>query len=249
MSANSEISWCHHTFNPWWGCTKVSEGCLRCYALIFSRRLGKDIWGAGVPRVRGSENVWMNPLIWNRKAEGLETRPRVFVASMADVFDDEVDGTWRDDLWNLIRVCPNLDWLLLTKRPQNIHEMLPEDWGNGWPHVWLGVTVENQARALERIPILRSIPAALRFLSVEPLLGPVDLDLDDIDWVILGGESGAGYRLLDPKWARGVRDQCLRRGIPFHFKQWGTARPAFAGRLLDGKIWNGFPVSPAGLLV
>lgn len=244
MSANTEISWCDHTFNPWWGCSKVSEACAKCYALTFARRLGKKVWGPGIPRERASENVWNQPIIWNRKALIQGTRPRVFVASMADVFDEEVSDEWRTDLWNLIRECPGLDWLLLTKRPQNILGMLPGDWGGGWGHVWLGATVENDARAIERIPILTAIPAALRFLSCEPLLGSLDLNLNGIGWVICGGESGPGYRAMNPKWAREVRDQCLNQKVPFHFKQWGTNRKSEAGRELDGRVWDEFPVSP-----
>ena len=199
--------------------------------------------------MKGSATVWGEPRHWNRRALVQGIRPRVFVASMADVFDDEVDPSWREELWELIRECSALDWLVLTKRPENMLGMLPHDWGDGWKHVWLGTTVENQAMVMERTPVLQAIPAALRFLSVEPLLGPVNLDLEGIHWVICAGESGASYRPLDPDWARGVRDQSLKHGVPFHFKQWGTMNQKKAGRLLDGVIWDDFPISPAALVV
>jgi len=240
---NTEISWTDNTFCPWHGCTRVSPGCVNCYAATFSRRLGRDLWGKGVPRKRQSENVWSQPLKWNAKAIKQGVRPRVFVASMADVFDEEVPPAWRDDLWNLIRQCTALDWQLLTKRPQNILGMLPPDWGDGWAHVSMGTTVEDQTRANERIPLLRAVPAKVRFLSCEPLLGVIGLDLDGIHWVIAGGESGAGYRPMKPLWAQWVRDQCIDQGVPFHFKQWGTRDKKAAGRLLDGRTWDEFPAA------
>ena len=242
---NTEISWTDNSWNPWHGCTRVSPGCVNCYAATFSRRLGRDLWGKGVPRKRQSENVWNQPAKWNAKAIKNGVRTRVFVASMADVFDEEVPPEWREDLWNVIRACPALDWQLLTKRPQNILGMLPPDWGDGWPHVWLGATVEDQTRANERIPLLRAVPAKVRFLSCEPLLGIIGLILDDIHWVICGGESGLGYRPMKPIWAKWVRDQCLDQGVSFHFKQWGTDKKVNAGRLLDGRTWDEFPASPA----
>lgn len=242
---NTEISWTHHTFNPWWGCTEVSPGCVNCYAAVWSCRWGKHLWGKGVPRERKSDEVWEKPHKWNREAVKTGIRYRVFCASMSDIFDAEVPPAWRDDVWNLIRECPGLDWQLLTKRPQNILGMLPPDWGDGWPHVWLGATVEDQPRAKERIPLLRAVPAKLRFLSCEPLLGVVALNLEGIHWVICGGESGPGYRPMKPIWAQWVRDQCLDQGVPFHFKQWGTDNKVKAGRLLDGRTWDEFPVSPA----
>ena len=241
MSANTEISSTDHTFNPWWGCTKVSPGCANCYAAAFSHRLGKELWGKGVPRHRQSPNVWLQPYNWNTEAMKLGIRPRVFCASMADVFDGEVPNQWRHDLWKLVRECSNLDWQILTKRPENIRDMLPTDWESGWRHVWLGTTVEDQIKASIRIPILQSIPAPIRFLSVEPLLGPVTLPLNGIAWVIAGGESGAGFRPMDPRWVISVRDQCSAANVPFHFKQWGTRKKKEAGRLLDGRVWDEFP--------
>jgi protein gp37 len=174
MGENSSISWCDNTWNPWVGCTKVSPACDHCYAETYGKRFGIG-WGPHAARRRTAESTWKHPLAWNRKAEREGSRLRVFCASLADVFDNQVDASWRADLFALIQATPHLDWLLLTKRPQNIAKMLPDDWGAGYPNVWLGTTVENQVEADRRIPHLLGVPAAKRFLSCEPLLGPVDL--------------------------------------------------------------------------
>lgn len=175
MGTNTAIEWCDHTFNPWIGCTKVSPACDHCYAETQAARFKMAEWGQHAPRKRTSLDYWKQPLKWDRQAS---VRRKVFCASMADVFDNHrsIDPQWRLDLWQLIRKTQNLDWLFLTKRPQNIRKMLPPDWGNGWPNVWLGTTVENQEEAERRIPHLLDVPAAMRFLSCEPLLGPVRLD-------------------------------------------------------------------------
>lgn len=185
MAENSKIEWTDHTFNPWIGCQKVSPGCDHCYAETWDARglqQKATRWGPHAARTRTSSAIWRKPLAWNRKAEAEGRRYRVFCASLADVFDNHTSilPEWRADLWRLIAATPNLDWLLLTKRPQNISKMLPRlpvlpAWGNGWPNVWLGTTVENQAEADRRIPHLLAVPAAVRFLSVEPMLGAVDL--------------------------------------------------------------------------
>lgn len=180
MGENSNIEWTDHTFNPWIGCTKVSPGCANCYAeREFDHRHHKAKWGAGQPRVRTSPGTWAQPLRWDRAAAKAGVRARVFCASLADVFDHEVDPQWRSDLFALISQCPHLDWLLLTKRPENMTRMLPVGWLTGetepWPNVWLGTTVENQATANERVPHLLEVPARVRFLSCEPLLGLVNL--------------------------------------------------------------------------
>jgi protein gp37 len=252
MAENSAIEWCDHTFNPWWGCTKVSPACDHCYADALDRRAGGAPWGAHAPRRRTKD--WSGPMKWNRRCEKLGIRERVFCASMADVFDNHrsILPDWRANLWSLIAATPHLDWLLLTKRPQNIAKMLPPTWGMGWPNVWLGTTVENQTEANRRIPHLLDTPARVRFLSCEPLLGPVALDMiltpemgihalsgicsdgsgpsgfsqgPGIDWVICGGESGPGARPMHPDWARSLRDQCARDSVPFFFKQWGEWEP------------------------
>ncbi|SLN36137.1 Phage protein Gp37/Gp68 [Aquimixticola soesokkakensis] len=176
MAENSNIEWTTHTFNPWEGCQKVGPGCDNCYAEARNVRFtGGTNWGPSAPRRRTSASNWAKPIRWNKEAEKFCTRPRVFCASLADVFDNAVDPKWRADLFDLIRATPNLDWLLLTKRPGNIAKMLPADWGVGWENVWLGCTIVNQAEAERDIPKLLAVPAAVRFLSMEPLLGPVDL--------------------------------------------------------------------------
>jgi protein gp37 len=254
MAENSKIEWCDHTWNPWWGCTKVSAGCAHCYADTLAHRYGFDIWGRNKGRRMMSENYWKQPLAWDRKAAKDGVRRRVFCASMADVFEGEETmaeearepvKAARLRLFNLIMDTPHLDWLLLTKRPENIAAMLPLGWGEGWANVWLGTSVEDQAAADKRIPHLLSVPARVRFLSCEPLLGPVDLDSEEIgglhapgcgdptctcgnrgiDWVIVGGESGGGARPMHPEWARSLRDQCTSAGVAFHFKQWGEYTP------------------------
>lgn len=191
MSENTKIEWATHTFNPWEGCQKVGPGCDNCYAENRNARFAGGVavnWGPGAPRRRTSEKNWQLPLKWQREAEATGVRPRVFCSSLADVFDNAVPQEWRYDLFNLILSTPNLDWLLLTKRIGNVVKMiddtlpanmkaLPADcpvaWP--WPHVWIGATIVNQEEADRDIPKLLAVPAAKRFLSMEPLLGPVDL--------------------------------------------------------------------------
>ncbi|KWD81822.1 phage Gp37/Gp68 family protein [Burkholderia ubonensis] len=259
MSENSKIEWTDHTFNPFIGCTKVSPGCDNCYAEhLMDTRLHKVVWGVHGERVRTSAATWREPIRWNaRHAEFFAAhgrRQRVFCASLADVFDNAVDPAWRRDLFALIASTPNLDWLLLTKRIGNVAEMLRGIGIDRLPdNVWLGATVVNQAEADRDIPKLLAVPARVRFLSMEPLLGPVELHADwidrnpargrfgcvmpnvdtparyimppTLDWVIAGGESGAGARPMHPAWAADLRDQCARAGVPFLFKQWGEWLP------------------------
>ena len=257
MAENSGIEWTHHTFNPWIGCTKVSPACDNCYAEAFEARFGRG-WGPHAGRRR--TKTWGNPVKWNKRLDGTGRRERVFCASLADVFDNSpgITSGWRGDLWALIRSTPNLDWLLLTKRPQNIAKMLPDEygvgtWGDGWANVWLGTTVENQTEADRRIPHLLDVPAPVRFVSCEPLLGSVNLrpsmgwlGADAINWVIAGGESGANYRPGNPKWFRHLRDQCNRADVPFLFKQWeGKTQTQIKakGRALDGVVHDGYPLA------
>jgi protein gp37 len=235
MTKDSKIEWTDHTFNPWIGCTKVSPGCDHCYAESWAKRYGTVEWGAGKPRKRTSESNWRQPLKWNAEAYASGTRSRVFCASLADVFDNEVPEEWRCDLWTLIKNTPHLDWLLLTKRIGNVPKMLPAWWSipEMRGHVGLGISVVNQEEADRDIPKFLQVPAFVRFLSMEPLLGPVDISLylasgylepphtDIINWVIVGGESGSGARPMHPAWARSLRDQCVGAGVAFHFKQHG----------------------------
>lgn len=317
MAENSKIEWTDHTFNPWIGCTKVSDGCKYCYAEnLMDKRYKRVEWGPQGTRKRTSAANWRKPLAWNKQAEKEGRRYRVFCASLADVFEDKPDQPemteWRFDLLCLIKKTPHLDWLLLTKRPENVIDMIEYHlaFANGagdiyeifdWllPNVWIGTSVENQEQADKRIPELAQIPARARFLSCEPLLGPIDLsafygsvsgtqyvrgypedvdaDWSMIDWVIAGGESGPNARPMHPDWARSLRAQCQAAGVPFLFKQWGEWLPnnqifrpetisslsgydmhfwehgitkahslkvgkKKAGRLLDGREWNEFPV-------
>jgi len=255
---NSKIEWTHHTYNPWWGCVKVSPGCEHCYAESFSKRTGHNIWGPAKTTTRRTfgDRHWNEPIKWNAQAKATGERQRVFCASMADVFEDHpavVDERRR--LLDLIVNTPWLTWLLLTKRPENVNDMIEQATGfsdsDMWFHavgdrVWVGTSVEDQQRADERIPHLMQVPAKVRFLSCEPLLGPVDLahvgteDWDVlagwkakasnergwantplIHWVIVGGESGHSARIMHPDWAKAIRDHCERTETAFHFKQWG----------------------------
>lgn len=244
MGANSKIEWTHHTFNPVVGCTKISPACDHCYAESWARRTGHpELWNGR--RRRTSASNWQQPVKWDRAAKAAGERHRVFCASLADVFDNQWEPEWRDDLWRLIAETPYLDWLLLTKRPQNIEKMLPQFWRDGWENVWLGTTTENQEEWDRRVPLLGAVPARVHFVSVEPMLGPIDAGnaFDDppdnspfqkIDWVICGGESGPGARPMHPDWARSLRDQCAAAGVPFHFKQFGEYRPLPEGATPTG---------------
>ncbi|WOI45885.1 phage Gp37/Gp68 family protein [Acidovorax sp. BLS4] len=316
MSANTNIEWCDHTFNPWTGCTKVSPGCDHCYAEGWAKRSGQVQWGPHAARRRTSPANWSLPRRWNAQAEAFAAqhgrRQRVFCASLADVFDNAVPIAWFAEFLDLCRLTPNLDKLLLTKRIGNVERRLAEaseyaaevmrnpllaNWivtwldGDAPPDIWLGTTIVNQPEADRDIMKLLAVPASVRFLSMEPLLGPVIVKgLFALDWVIVGGESGPGARPMHIDWARGLRDQCEAARVPFLFKQWGEwgmavpqpsgtkgryllmadhgsvmgsvnvpldAYPrqftAFgstvmervgkkaAGRLLDGREWNGVP--------
>lgn len=272
MGKNSRIEWTNHTFNPWWGCTKVSAACKNCYAEAWSKRVGQKVWGPKAERRVFGDHHWSDPIKWNREAAALHQRRRVFCASMADVFEDRRDlDRWRLRLWEMIVATPQLDWLLLTKRPQLIARLAP--WNENWPsNVWLGTTVEDQDAANERLKYLAEIPATIRFISAEPLLGPLHLESwlgSTINWVITGGESGPKARPSSPSWFRDLHGQCMAAEVPFHFKQWGDWMPGqgvnlpavrakkaskaqdgtmmfrvgkkMAGRTLDGTTWDGLP--------
>lgn len=221
MGADSKIEWTDNTFNPWWGCTKVSPGCDNCYAEALSRRYKRAEWGHGKPRLMASESYWRQPLKWSAAANG--ARPRVFCASMADVFDNEVPEEWRARLFDLIEATPNIDWLLLTKRIGNV---LKQGIGEPRDNVWLGISVVNQEEADRDIPKLLRVPARVRFISYEPALGPIYRDnWRGIDWLICGGESGPGARMMQPDWARSIRDQCKAHGVAFFMKQMTKKAP------------------------
>jgi protein gp37 len=244
MAKNSNIEWTDNTFNPWIGCTKVSEACDDCYAERDDLRWHwtPQGWGFGKPRHRTSAETWKLPLKWEREAVAAGHRYRVFCASLADVFDQEIDPSWRSDLWELIRQCPHLDWQILTKRPQHIAAGLPPGWGTGWPNVWLGTSVENQKRADQRIPHLVAVPAVVHFLSVEPLLDAITFkSMVDIEWVIVGGESGPKAKPMAASWVIDIQAQCQAASIPFFFKQWGGVHKHTTGRTLMGQTFDEFP--------
>lgn len=234
MGKETTIEWTHHTFNPWWGCVKVSAACDHCYAETWAKRLGVNVWGPKSERRFFSDTHWKEPLKWNAEAEAQGVRHRVFCASMSDVFENRKDLIpHRLRLFELIAKTPHLDWLLLTKRIHLVKKLLPE--GYVFPsNVWLGVTVENQASARKRIKYLLEFTSpAVRFLSCEPLLGPLDIREflrrgtvgTQVDWVIAGGESGHGSRPMEPQWPESLRKQCTAARVPFHFKQWGHWAP------------------------
>lgn len=250
MSENSKIEWCDHTFNPWIGCTKVSEGCKHCYAESMSNRYGWAKWGKGAPRKRTSEANWNKPKQWNRQAAKRGIRYRVFCASLADWLDPEVPVSWRSDLLQLISDTPHLDWLMLTKRIEYFKIALQE--ATGWDgsnikcpdNVWLGTTAENQTNWLKRVPILMAYDCKVHFVSVEPMLGKIRMGSFRPEWVICGGESGAGARPMDTLWASYLQSQChlLSPRTAFFFKQWGGTNKKKTGRLLHGRHYNEFPV-------
>jgi protein gp37 len=224
MAERTQIPWCYHTMNWWIGCTRVSEACENCYAEEQEdHRFHRAQWGDH-PRYRTSPSKWREPFAWDRKAREAGEQRRVFTNSLSDFFDNQVPAEWRTEAWENIRRCDHLDWLILTKRPQNIRKMLPPDWGQGWSHVWLGCTVENMVEARRRIPVLLRVPAICHFLSCEPLLAALDLrpwlGPDRINWIICGGESGSkNRRMMDPDWARDLRDQSKVAGVAFFMKQ------------------------------
>lgn len=247
MAEQTGISWIDSTFNPWIGCAKVSPGCDHCYAEVSTpSRTMAIVWGPNEARKRTGVSNWNLPRRWNAgHAEFFAQhgrRRRVFCASLADVFDNKADPVWREELWKLIRETPNLDWLLLTKRIGNVPAMLPADWGGGYANVWLGISVVNQEEADRDIGKLVAVNAKTRFISMEPLLGEVNLRLTrsaplwagdgpdatcmatdrlGIHWVIVGGESGPHARPMEQEWVESLRSQCNRAHVAFFFKQWG----------------------------
>lgn len=237
------IAWTDHTANFWWGCQRVSPGCEHCYAetLAVTRRK-LDVWGPPKTTDRKRmKGVWTDVAKWNRDAARDGVRRRMFVSSMADIFEDHPQvAPWRAEALDLLASCTNLDVQLLTKRPENIRTMVPPAWLTSWPeHVWIGCTVEDQKRASERIPELLKVPARVRFLSCEPLLESVDLsewlepghesggaegwvnDPSGIAWVIAGGESGPCARTFRVEWARSIVDQCVAADVAVFVKQLG----------------------------
>ena len=309
MAENTKIEWAHDTFNPWWGCERVSPLCDHCYAATLDKRTGGNHWGPSRPR-RYIKSGWSAVLKWNRAAEEAGERRRVFCASMADIWESH-DGPvvntkgerlyttgeglrvtetlkaqnvdklrpltladLRARVFRLIGETPWLDWILLTKRPANALRMAPQEWRDGWPpNVWAMTSAGTQQELGRVIPQLLRIPARIRGLSIEPLLESCLLPIDfcRLDWVIVGGESGAkSSRIMHPQWVRYMRDQAHRYEIPFFFKQWGDWLPKsqspnwdrfvgahrleifegedffkvgkhLSGRLLDGAVYSEVP--------
>lgn len=243
----TKISWADSTASPWYGCTKVSPGCANCYAEGWARRTGKDCWGPGKARIK-SKSFERECRKWDKVAtlaceiadfehKLLAHRPRIF-PSLCDWLDPEVPIDWLADALSVIHTCRNLDFLLLTKRPENFRQRMaeiPYAWGDGSfvpENIWVGASCENQEQADKRIPALLRIPAKVRFLSLEPLMGPVDLKLrthpdygwepNDPDWVIVGGESGPNARPCNVDWIRSIVHQCKAAGVPCFVKQLGS---------------------------
>jgi protein gp37 len=273
MAKQSSIEWTKSTWNPWVGCTRISPACDNCYAAEWDRRFHQGRhWGSGAPRKPQGHHA-DNVRTWNSLAPDTEFAGRkgfwpVFVESMGDFFDNEVPAGWRRDAWNVMRNCRNLTFILVTKRIGNVPAMLPDGWGEGWPHVWLLITVCNQEEADRDVPKLLRTPAHVRGLSLEPLLGPVSLIGRDprkdggrmdflrgidtgvcanlpgkLDWIIVGGESGSKARLMPVDWVRQVRDQCEATETAFFFKQWSSADCGKGKRpnVIDGRQWLEFP--------
>jgi protein gp37 len=236
MGAQSGIEWTESTWNPLTGCTKISPGCANCYAERMSERLrlmGQRNYANGFALTL-HESALETPLRWKKPQ-------RVFVNSMSDLFHQDVPISFIQQVFNVMRRADWHQYQILTKRADRLEELAPQlNWP---PHVWMGVSVENQDYVF-RIDHLRRTPAAVKFLSVEPLIGPLtDLNLRGIDWVIAGGESGPGCRPMQREWVVGVRDACRRQRVPFFFKQWGTVNKKKAGRELDGRTYDEMPAA------
>jgi protein gp37 len=263
MSENTNIEWADHTYNHWIGCKAISPACDNCYAADWAKRYGRDF------SVRTRTKTGRDPILWNNKHEEFFAkhgrRQRVFCNSLSDVFDNEVDPQWRAELFSIIAITPNLDWLILTKRIGNVKSMVPTEFltgseAEGIPaNVWLGATICNQEEADRDVLKLLATPAAKRFLSIEPMLSAIDLTgeyltaklgrypfkglpaehrtklIDMLDWVICGGESGKNARPMHPDWVSGLRDQCAAANVPFLFKQWGEWSPRVNSLYLQAK--------------
>jgi|SRR3954451_13214976 len=238
MADNSRIEWTEATWNPVTGCDPVSPGCAHCYAKTFAERW-KGI--PGHPYEQGFKlRLWPDrlsqPVRWKR--------PRmIFVNSMSDLFHEDIDVSFIQDVFKSMGEASHHTFQILTKRHERLAELAPRlDWH---PNIWMGVSIENR-RFVKRADYLRQVDAAVRFVSAEPLLGPLeDLDLAGIDWLIAGGESGPGHRPVKSEWVQALRDQCATQGVAFFFKQWGGRTSKSGGRLLDGELWNELPDAPA----
>ncbi len=263
MAENSGISWTHNTQNFWQGCEKVAPECAHCYIDRTLIKHGREPWG----EVYRSKTTWDAPWKWEKDCASNHYAKRVFTCSLSDFFHKEADP-WRKEAWAIIKHTPHLVWLVLTKRPVLIEKRLPADWGDGYPNVWLGVSTGCN-KTLDTMDTLRSIPAAVRFVSAEPLLEDISakINLDGFGWVVVGGESGSGKEYLwNPEadwkaelknqsgrrtmpyaWAAALRDKVKAAELPFMFKQVTAPTSGHGYNALDGKDWHEFPPAPNGL--
>ena len=243
MGENSKIEWTDHTFNIAWGCERVSPACDHCYAEAWAKRAGLAVWGRDAPRRVMSVEHWKAPLKWNAAAEKAGKVARVFCSSMADVFEDHPTiAEQRKRLWPIIAATPHLQWLLLTKRPENVARMVPPSWITMWPaNARPGFTAENQEWYDKRAPAAQAI-AAPWFVSYEPALGPVDFrGFGRVSWLIVGGESGGGARPMPEAWVRSARDQATAAGVAFFLKQKIEGGKKVSLPMIDGRSWAQFP--------
>ena len=248
--AESAIEWTEVTWNPTTGCDRTSPGCGNCYALTLAKRL-KAMGQAkyqndGDPRTSGPGfRLTIHPSTLDTPRSWASPRT-VFVNSMSDLFHPDVPESFIHDVFRTMRETPQHQYQVLTKRSKRLASLATSiDWPR---NVWMGVSVESQKYAY-RVRHLAQVPAAVRFVSAEPLLGPVELDLDSVDWVIAGGESGAHARTMDADWARNIRDRCTEAGVAFFFKQWGGHHPKAGGRELDGRTWDEYPSTEPALTI
>ena len=249
MGETTAISWTDATFNPWWGCTRVSPGCVNCYAETFDKRVfGADgiHWGPGKPRRTFGQKHWDGPLKWNNKARLASVKTKVFCASMADIFDVEAPEGELERLWNLIRVTDYLVWQLLTKRVEG-YEKMPADLLDN-PRVWKGFTAEDQERYDERWGQMKRWPGVL-WCSYEPALGPLTMYKvwHKPNWIVFGGESGHHRRPMEETWARSLLRECRERNVAYFMKQFGAATPAEGKALIPADLLiHEFPVVERG---
>ena len=234
MSLASKIEWTEATWNPVTGCTKISEGCRYCYA----ERLAKRLKAMGNPNYAHGFEVTLQPHMLNTPMTWKKHK-MIFVNSMSDLFHQSVPTSFIKKVFQVMVKADQHHYQVLTKRAARLAELAPK---LPWPeHIWAGVSVENED-VVDRIDYLRQVPAKVRFISMEPLLGPLpNLNLEGMDWVIVGGESGPGARPMSEEWVHQIQTHCLAEGVPFFFKQWGGVNKKKAGRLLDGRTWDGMP--------
>jgi len=246
MGANSKIEWTEATWNPVAGCSIISPGCTNCYAMRMAERLeamGQTKY-MGLTRRSGGRAKWNGKIRLDQASLSIPIKWKqarmIFVNSMADLFHEDVPLPFIQKVFEVMRNCPQHTFQVLTKRSERLAQLSLElHWA---PNIWMGVSVES-AEFTDRIDHLRSTGAAVKFLSLEPLVGDVGrLDLSSINWAIAGGESGPGARPMHPTWVRSIRDQCIANDVAFHFKQWGGVNKKKTGRVLDGRTWDELPV-------